>query len=246
MSESPMGPDLRTYLLPVLREWKIVLATTLLGAIVMMVISMMTPPVYQSNVTFFVKTPVSSEANPYSVAQFGQERVNSYVGLLPSERLANMILDDTKLQLDASDIMGRISGSAELNTVLLTASVNDSDRNRALTIAASLSKQLVVLVNEMEKPAGNEAPAVSLQVVSGPRVDASPISPRKSMNLMVGILGGLLLGLLLAVLRGFLFFGGSARNKRKAAAAAAEVDSADDASSVELDRTGTTIGARSR
>jgi len=50
-------------------------------------------PKYESSVTFFVSTPPNADGTALQADQYAQRRVNSYVGLLTSERLAQQIID---------------------------------------------------------------------------------------------------------------------------------------------------------
>ena len=61
---------------------------TLIGTGVGVFITVRTPPTYASTVTFFVKTPTSSTDSALSGDQFGQKRVNTYVQMMSSDRLA--------------------------------------------------------------------------------------------------------------------------------------------------------------
>jgi capsular exopolysaccharide synthesis family protein len=179
------------------KNWWIVVVTTVLGACGAIGLIVITPPAYASSVTFFVNTSASTQANPLQSAQYAQQRVTTYMGLLSSERLAKMVIADTGLDVPVNRVISSISAKSDLNTVLLTAKVTDTSRSRSLEIANSVSTQFVKMVETID-------PTVRLEVTSGPTLNPAPVSPQKKLDLGVGILIGLVLGVLAACLREIL------------------------------------------
>jgi capsular exopolysaccharide synthesis family protein len=193
--------DLRGYLRAIRKGWWIVLVVTLLGAGEGVLANERATPIYAGHVTFYVSTPSSTgNSSALSADQFAQDRANSYVQLLSSERLARAIIAATRLNLTAGQVMGEITGTAQLNTVLVKATVKDPTPSRALRIASALATQFPAMVDVLDNR-GTGASTVVLNVVSGPSVGHSPISPHKKLNLGLGILIGLVLGVAAALLR---------------------------------------------
>lgn len=186
------------------RSWWVIVATVAAGICAGIAYTAATPPQYASTVTFFVRTPTEQIAGAYQGDQFAQKRVNSYVQLAESRRLADAILNDTQLPLTSEQLIGKISAQGDLNTVLLTVTVTDVDPQRSLDIAQSLSRTYVDLVSELETPPGSTAPTVSLDVTSAPTLNPSPVRPRPLINIGLAGVAGLLTGVLLAVGRELL------------------------------------------
>lgn len=186
------------------KYWWIVVVTTLLAIGIGAFVTLRTPAQYASTVTFFVRTPAEQIGGAYQGDQFAQKRVNSYVQLAESQRLADLIAQDTQLDLTAQQISSRISAKGDQNTVLLTLTVTDSDPQRSLDIASSVSEGFVKLVSELETPPGATTPTVSLEVTSAAALNPVPVSPKPLLNLGLSMLIGLVLGIGLAVLRDVL------------------------------------------
>src|SRR6478752_8236406 len=127
------------------KNWWIVLLSIFLAVGVGALITLQTPPQYASTATFFVRTPAEQIGGAYQGDQFAQKRVNSYVQLMESQRLADLILTDTQLGLTVDEVISKINAKGDLNTVLLTATVTDNDPQRSLDIAQSVSTQFVDL-----------------------------------------------------------------------------------------------------
>ncbi|MEV0810987.1 polysaccharide biosynthesis tyrosine autokinase [Micromonospora sp. NPDC050200] len=194
--------DVRAYLRLVRRHWWIVLVTLMVAVGSAALITVRTPPRYVASVTFFVTTPSQGVTDAYQGGLFLQQRVKSYADLLRSDRLAQSVVAERPVGLTADDVQRRISTSTETGTVLLRATVTDTDQTRAMKVAESLAAKFVELVQKVETPAEGGAAPIKIEVVSGPRVSSSPVSPQPTRNLIVGALVGLLLGAALAVLRG--------------------------------------------
>lgn len=154
---------------------------------------------YSGGVAFFVSSVGEGTVASANVGdQFALRRVNSYLALLRTDRLATMIIEDTGLNLSPSMVRNRISGSADLNTVLLTARVADADRTQALQIAESLARMFPELIEAVERPVDGD-PTVRLEVVSGPSVSVVPVRVR--WLLASRALAGLLVAAALALAR---------------------------------------------
>ena len=125
-------------------------------------------------------------------------RITSYVGLLDSDLTAQAVIDATGVPLTASQVKARVSGESDLNTVLLTANVIDSDPERSFQIAQGLAENFGTIVNQVD-PIGPDR--VDLRVISGPNLNPDPVSPRMSVNLVVGLGIGLLVGVIVALVR---------------------------------------------
>ena len=196
--------DIRALLRALRRSWWVVVLITLIGTGVGVFITVRTPPTYASTVTFFVKTPTSSTDSALSGDQFGQKRVNTYVQMMSSDRLAAEVAAAAQVDLTPAQVVSRISARGDLNTVLLTATVTDSSPERSLALATALSTVFVKYVTDLETPPDADAPTVYLVVTAGPTLNPVSISPQPLLNIGLGALAGLVLGLGLAILRDIL------------------------------------------
>lgn len=171
--------DLLRQLRLVRQHWWIVLVTVMVALGVTALITVRAQPRYVASVTFFVTTPSQGVTDAYQGGLFLQQRVKSYAELLTSDRLAQNAAADRGVGLTAEEIQRRVSTSTENGTVLLRASVTDTDQARALRVSEALSANFVELVKKVEaRPDGSAGP-IKIEVVSGPRVTASPVSPSR-------------------------------------------------------------------
>ena len=195
--------DLLGYLRALRKNWWIVLVVTVIGVGVSAALVSQSTPKYVSNMSFFVNTNQSTPSGLLAGDQYAQQRVDSYSILVTQERLANLVLSDpavkkvladTGVSMTAGDVAGEITASGQTNTVILSVQVTDTSTQRAQVIATSLATQFVELVKVID-------PAVELQVIAGPTLRNGQVSPKTSLDLSLGFLVGLALGIAVAVLR---------------------------------------------
>src|SRR5690606_12980014 len=100
------------------------------------------PDRFRSSVTFFVATQ-SEESVAAAVQgdQFAQRRVNSYVELLASDRLAVMVSERPEIRLEPGAIRRLVGGEADLDTVLLRAHVTSHSEGRSQAIASAIAEE---------------------------------------------------------------------------------------------------------
>lgn len=193
--------DLRTYGAALRRSWWIVLLIVVAGAGAGVLMTLRATPQYQSTVQFFVSTPSDSTGTPYQSQLYAQRRINSYLQLLDSEDFANRVIATSGVTLTTGQVQSAISATTDLNTVLMTATVTDSVADRSLSMARAVSTEFGALVAELDARSDTSGVPIVLNVLSGPTLDPTPVSPRPSLNIGLGVLVGLALGVGVAVIR---------------------------------------------
>lgn len=154
---------------------------------------------YRGVVSFFVSSTGEGTVSSANLGdQFALRRVNSYIALLRTDRLARLIVDDTGTSLSPVEVRRKISGNGDMNTVLLTARVSDPNADRALEITESLARTFPELVADVERPTVGD-PTVRLEVVSGPAV--IEVSARVKWILATRVAAGIALAVVLAAIR---------------------------------------------
>lgn len=193
-------PDLRVHLAALRRFWRTLVLCVLLGVLAGLAVVLLTPPTYQTTMTFFVATSTQGTNTPLQADEFAQRRINSYVGVINSERLATAVIQDTGLPLGADEVTAMISASVQADTVLLNVSVTDVSAQRSLIVGRSIANNLDALIGQLDNR-GADKNAVQLRVLSGPTLLPSPISPRPKLDVGIGLLLGIAAGVAQALIR---------------------------------------------
>ncbi|TKV61696.1 polysaccharide biosynthesis tyrosine autokinase [Nakamurella flava] len=194
--------DMRAYGRAIRKSWWLVLLLAVLGLGAGVLITAKATPQYQSSITWFASTPTNGDGTPLQADQYAQRRVNSYVGLLTSEKLSDLVVEKNPA-LTRDQVQSSITASADLNTVLLSATVTASSPATSLAIATGVADTFGTMVQQLENR-GTDNPTVVLNVVSGPTLNPVPVSPKKTLNYALGLVVGLAAGLALAILRTIL------------------------------------------
>lgn len=194
--------DVRRFFLAARKRWWVVLVVTLVGVIAAVGITSREAKQYRSSVTFFVATP-AKPADAYQANLYAQQLVNSYVKLLGSDELARRVIAHARLHESTQAVAGKISGTADLNTVLLTARAVDSTPAGAHRLTSAIAAVFGKMVGSLTNDPTASRPSVVLSVVSGPTNPIS-VAPQRKLNYLLGMLSGLVVGLAVAALRELL------------------------------------------
>ena len=196
-----IGDYLRTFR----RFWWLVVVATLVGAGVGYATLFMTTPQYQSTARLFVTTQSgTSVGDAYQNNLFSQERVVSYAGLATSEQVSARAVDQLKMPITAQELRSKITATPVPKTVLLDIAVSDPDPLKAQTYANAVSDQLVQLVSELETSRRGGTPAAGAILLDDANYPTAVGGLSLLTRVALGAAGGLVVGVLLAVLIGFL------------------------------------------
>ncbi|HEY5822674.1 MAG TPA: polysaccharide biosynthesis tyrosine autokinase [Propionibacteriaceae bacterium] len=195
--------DLQSYLAAIRKGWLLLLATIVLGVGAGAALFLTTPAQYATTVDFYVSTPKTEGTNPQSSGQFAEARVNSYIALLSSDQLAKRVIESTGLDLTPQQLAGKVTASAQINTVIVNATVTDSSPARSLQIAQGVADNFGRMVDQLDN-AGRSDAIVVINVVSGPTLNNKPVSPDPRIYIGGGLAAGVLIGLAVVIIRELL------------------------------------------
>jgi len=195
---------LHDYVQVLRRQWRIIVGCVVAAVAVAVLTIVSSTPVYSSSIQLFVSTPVGDASNlssAFSGSQFSQQRVKSYADIVNTPAVTQPVIDKLRLPFTAANLAGKISASAPLDTVLVNVSVSDTDKVRATAIANAVGEQLVSVVKQLETPAGGGSSPLKVSVVKNATVPNAPVSPKKTLDLALGLLLGLAIGAGAALVR---------------------------------------------
>ncbi|MFE3855367.1 polysaccharide biosynthesis tyrosine autokinase [Streptomyces griseorubiginosus] len=206
--------DLRGYLKVLARRWPTVLICLLLGVGAAQTFIVLSTPVYAARTQLFVATRSGADTSELNQGQsFSQARVQSYAAIVATRQVTEPVVRELGLTYTPEQLASRITAEAPLNTVLIDITVRDTVPARAARIADAVAKRFVAVVERLESPkeavppiGGTAEPVaqvspVSLGVTEQASVPTRPVSPKRLLDLAVGVFGGLLLAAALVALR---------------------------------------------
>jgi non-specific protein-tyrosine kinase len=195
--------DLHGYLRLFRRRWRLVLIAVLAGLGVALTANLVTPAAYRAQVEVFVslREGAPSVSSAYQGNLFSQDRVKSYAQIVDSAVVTGPVLRSLDLDLTPAQLGSRISASVPTGTVLIDIAVVDGSPERARDLANAVANQFGRVVRELEANGARQSPPVSITVVRPATLPGRPVSPRRSLNIGLGLLTGLALGAAAGVLR---------------------------------------------
>ncbi|MHB8449152.1 MAG: tyrosine-protein kinase domain-containing protein [Mycobacteriales bacterium] len=194
---------LRDYGRVLRKRWRLLAACILLAVGGAAAAIVLTTPTYSASVQLFVSTPIQGVdlANAYSGSQFTQQQVTSYADVVGTPTVTAPVIAQLHLPFTANQLAKKISATVPLNTVLIDIAVSDTNPGRAAAIANAVAAQFVTVVDQLETPTTGGKSPVRVSVVQGATTPTAPVSPKKTLDLALGLLVGLALGVGGAVLR---------------------------------------------
>lgn len=167
--------------------------------------SIMTKPTYTAETQLFVAIQSSGSVQELQQGNtFSQARVQSYVKTVSSPVVLQPAIDSLGLSTSHQELASRVKATTDLNTVLITISVEDASPVQSAAIAQAVADSLVKAVDALEKPKMGGSSPVSLTVITPATAPSSPSAPNTKVNLLLGLLAGLVTGAGIALLRATL------------------------------------------
>lgn len=197
--------ELIDYIRILRKNWLIIVVATLVGIGIAAVFSLTRTPQYETQSTVFVSSQSGSTIQELQQGNtFTQERVATYTNLVSTPIVMNPVIAELDLGITAAELDAQVEASSTLNTTLITITVSDPDPILAADIANALAASLTSAVEEIETPNDSDTSPVRLTRVKDALPPLTPSSPNAPLNLALGALVGLALGVGAAVLRSVL------------------------------------------
>jgi len=132
--------ELNKYIFPLRKWWWLVVASTLIATIFSSLSILRQPTIYQARTTLMIGTTINNPNPSSNQLLLGQQLAAAYADLANRE----MILNATKNALGMDQLPEYIARALP-NTQLIEISVNDTNPERAQTVANELAAQLILL-----------------------------------------------------------------------------------------------------
>lgn len=179
-----------------------IIGITLIGILIGGGVSILSKATYTAETQLFVAIQSSGSVQELQQGNtFSQARVQSYVRTVDSPLVLQPVIDSLGLSVTAEELAKNVSASTDLNTVLINISASDSSPVQAAAIAQSVADSLVKVVDGLERPKAGGTSPVSLSIIKPAIAPLSPSAPHTRINILLGFIVGLAIGVAAAVLR---------------------------------------------
>ena len=145
------------------------------------------------------ETDAGNMSDINATGSYISSQIKSYSSLAKTEAVLQPVIDDLGLKYNVADLSKLITVNNPTGTMLVTISVETDAPEQAARIANGVADSLSTVVSSSLYSGANSP--VKLAVVQRATIPTSPSSPHKAVNLLIGILAGIFLGIGAALIR---------------------------------------------
>ena len=195
--------ELRDYWQLIIRYLPEVLISTLVGLSLAAGITFTMTPQYEATSQIFISTPAAAlDISALATgSSFSQQRVKSYAQIINGAATLEPVIEQLHLDTTVRELAKRVSAAAPLDTVLISVKVSDTSPMRAAAIANAVTAQFALTVDSLEIAVVGGGSPVKVSTVKGAVAPLSPASPKKALNIVLGLILGFGLGTGIAIIR---------------------------------------------
>jgi len=195
--------ELRDYIRILRKGWVLIVMLTLVGVGAAAGYSIVQTPSYAATSKVFVSTQGSGSASDLAQgSSFTTQRVKTYSQLVTTPIVLLPVIASLHLKTTGEKLAALVTPTATLDTSIIEIAVTDTDPVRAADIANAVSSSLSSVVETIEtSDTSGAVTPVKLTRVQEASVPTAPVTPKIPLNIALGALVGLALGIGIAVLR---------------------------------------------
>ncbi|WP_068158472.1 Wzz/FepE/Etk N-terminal domain-containing protein [Rhodococcus phenolicus] len=185
------------------KRWRWVAWGVLLTVGATTVFLLLSPPIYRTQATVFVRTPGDVSRVVDGGDSYAQGRAATYAELADSTDLAARVIDDLGLGLAPEALANRIDAANRPGTALIDVDVRAPSPEEAVQTTTVLIAEFATMVRTLEEVPGALQPRAELVVVElpGPPTRIVAWNVPLPTALLAAVLAGLFLGTTAAVVR---------------------------------------------
>lgn len=195
--------ELRDYARILRAHWIVIVAATLVGAALAFGWSSLQPRVYSADTTGIV-TAVGGDGTSGSALvgnQLAQSRVKSYLNLGSWRAVAEHAIDELDIDASPDVLVNRVTVTNPVDTTALKVTATGPTPESAQALAQAWLDGMAIEIEKLEGGTAETPAAISLIVGDSARLPSTPSSPNTRLNVIIGALAGLALGLVYAFVR---------------------------------------------
>ncbi|MGE5627294.1 MAG: YveK family protein [Solirubrobacterales bacterium] len=193
MGES-LAADIRKFYYVIKARIILIISITLLCAIASGVLSFyVLKPVYQAQISVIVGKPQSTDkSQQYTDVIMYQNLVKTYTEIAKSRIVAESAVQKLDFSITADDIQSAVTISSKEGTQILYIKAESIDASHAVQIVNAITSAFIDQSKRVYPTGGD------IQVMDTAQYPKAPVKPRKSVNIAIAVLLGLILSTTLA------------------------------------------------
>lgn len=199
------GPIRHPYIALLFRYWAVVLAVTLIGGAGAWGLSQLATPSYKATTTLYFSLNVGNSGNDLNQGStFALAQMQSYARLAKTSQVLDPVINSLGLTETSTALAGAVDAVVPQNTVMLQLSASDSSPAQAAKIANAVGASLADAVDAIAPRTDKGAKSVRIFQVDPAEAPKSAISPNTRLNVLAGLVLGLIVSVVAILLRRLL------------------------------------------
>ena len=191
--------DLGRLLLTLKKNLFSIIAWAVVGLIIsLVVLFIFIEPKYSATTDILVNQKNDNVQTQYAAQQADLGAVTTYEDILKRSVILSPVLKEVKARDNykgsLGDLQKSVSVSNETNSKIISVTVTDKDAYTAADIANTVAKTFKEKIVKMMK-------IDNVTIVSSAKPNATPVFPKKTLGVLVGIVLGALIGVAIAIMR---------------------------------------------
>ncbi len=171
-------------------KWKIIVTITLLSVAATVILNFfIIKPKYQAYTKLFLGKEQSDnqiEAYNNSDVQMYQKLLKTYVDIIKTNDLIDSACKSNNIKISSQSVLSNLTVSSTSDTQILTIQYKDTNKERARDVIKAITEEFIDKSTEYFN--------ASVKVVETVKLPQNPVSPNKKVNVIIGFLLGLIMG----------------------------------------------------
>jgi capsular exopolysaccharide synthesis family protein len=189
----------------VVRRWAwLIVLCPFVAALAAGLISLQLPKVYEAQVSLLVRPAQPLSVDPGVQALTADQILRTYARWMTERPVLETVIADQNLKTDPTSLSRQITVTPEPNTTILDVAVRDTDPARSMNTANALVNDFISQVKQTQQTETASSSKDNLVIVSPAAQPTDPVFPKPLLNIVLGLLAGLVVGVGLAFLLDYL------------------------------------------
>lgn len=197
--------ELSDYLAALRKRWLTIVALCILGALAALAYASLSTPKYQATSSVFVSSNQGATTGELvQGSTYTQNLVASFTQLATKPVVLNPVIEELNLTLSSTQLESDVTAETPLNTVLIDITAVSGSPVEAASIANAVAETLAEVVTDMSPTTQDGRPTITMETVATAQAPTFPFEPNTRLLVAAGALGGLVLGVIVALARQLL------------------------------------------
>ncbi|WIB11728.1 YveK family protein [Curtobacterium sp. MCPF17_052] len=169
-------------------RWYFAVGGALLGFVVAIALSSTVTPQFRATSKIWISISGDAESSALDLAQgtnAAQQRIHSYLDLVPQPIVLQPVIDELHLDVKASELARSVSATSPTGSVVMQIAVTSPDRQRVAEITDSIVRSFSSVVQD-RLDANASGVGVTVTQTSPAARPTTPVAPRTRANAALG------------------------------------------------------------